>query len=236
MTDWRIKSFAAEHFRRCGGGRLLDAPAGVGWLSKTLLDQPFECYACDRGLEPHEEWGPKGAIFWREVDLNGPLPFPLEFFDYVACIEGIEHLEGTRHVLREFARVLRPGGELLLTTPNILYVLSRLRFLTAGRLGKFPHVVSQGDLERGDAHITPVHFSTLHRLLGEEGFCQIRCYFVTPRKRWKYLPVSLILYLAGWGVRKCTGAKGDRAIEERANSWGMLTNSTLVVTAQKRGG
>jgi len=54
------------------------------------------------------------------------LPFENSAFDLVTCTEVIEHLEHYRYTLREMHRVLKPGGALVLTTPNILNLKSLL--------------------------------------------------------------------------------------------------------------
>ncbi|MEO8224551.1 MAG: class I SAM-dependent methyltransferase, partial [Gammaproteobacteria bacterium] len=60
------------------------------------------------------------------ADLRVPLPLPDESADYVICQEGIEHLPDQLAVLCEFNRILRPGGQLLLTSPSISHVRARL--------------------------------------------------------------------------------------------------------------
>lgn len=66
-----------------------------------------------------------------KADLRAePLPFPDASFDVVLFNETIEHLEGRPHgVLAEIRRVLRPGGRLFLTTPNVAGIRNRLRLL-----------------------------------------------------------------------------------------------------------
>lgn len=54
------------------------------------------------------------AVYGRAEDI----PFPDESFGAVLMIEVIEHVEGDAQAIREAARVLRPGGRLILTTPN----------------------------------------------------------------------------------------------------------------------
>jgi ubiquinone/menaquinone biosynthesis C-methylase UbiE len=50
-----------------------------------------------------------------------PLPFPDEEFDAALCFETIEHMPNPKEFMEELARVTKKGGELLLTTPNILW-------------------------------------------------------------------------------------------------------------------
>ena len=53
------------------------------------------------------------------ADFNiDQLPFPEGKFDLVTCTEVFEHLENYRHALREAARVLKPGGLLVVSTPE----------------------------------------------------------------------------------------------------------------------
>ena len=66
------------------------------------------------------------------VDLLQRLPYNDASFDIVLLIEVIEHLENHRVALGELARVLKPGGVLILTTPNIMRLNSRFHFFWSG--------------------------------------------------------------------------------------------------------
>lgn len=55
------------------------------------------------------------------VDLNGQLPFPDAGFGTVHCRHVIEHVWEPLHLMREMRRVLRPGGRIVLLTPDFRY-------------------------------------------------------------------------------------------------------------------
>jgi SAM-dependent methyltransferase len=57
------------------------------------------------------------------------LPYEDEYFELVILAEVIEHLTNPDHALREIHRVLKPGGVLLLTTPNLASWVNRLLLL-----------------------------------------------------------------------------------------------------------
>lgn len=102
---------------RFGQCRLLDV--GCGREARLL-----------RELEP--VLGSGVGIDWKAPDLNSPrlstvrarithtLPFPEASFDLVTMLAVLEHLQEPEAVLGEIARVLRPGGGLLLTAPSKL--------------------------------------------------------------------------------------------------------------------
>jgi len=50
-----------------------------------------------------------------------PLPFRDNEFEAILCFETIEHMPEPKNFIKELARVLKPNGELLLTTPNTLW-------------------------------------------------------------------------------------------------------------------
>jgi 2-polyprenyl-3-methyl-5-hydroxy-6-metoxy-1,4-benzoquinol methylase len=66
------------------------------------------------------------AIGWEVADAQS-LCHPDASFDTVISCETIEHLPSPRAALAEFARVLKPGGRLLLTTPNYLGLMGLYR-------------------------------------------------------------------------------------------------------------
>lgn len=64
------------------------------------------------------------------------LPFPDASFERALCLDVLEHLayEEQPRALAEIFRVLRPGGELLVSVPNLAHLQSRVQFLLRGRL------------------------------------------------------------------------------------------------------
>ncbi|MGE0826600.1 MAG: class I SAM-dependent methyltransferase [Candidatus Binatia bacterium] len=66
------------------------------------------------------------------VDLRNPLPYDDAQFDVVLLVEVIEHLENHPIALNQLARILKPGGVLILTTPNIMRLNSRFHFFFSG--------------------------------------------------------------------------------------------------------
>jgi SAM-dependent methyltransferase len=66
----------------------------------------------------------------------GSLPFADGSFDYALCLDVLEHLsfEEQPRALAELHRVLKPGGELFVSIPNLAHLQSRIQFLLRGRL------------------------------------------------------------------------------------------------------
>jgi SAM-dependent methyltransferase len=124
---------------------MLDIPSGDGRTSAAARKLGWRAYELD--LFPHA--GMRGVI----ADACERLPFREASFDAVVCMEGIEHFEDQTGFLRECARVLRPGGRLVLTTPNVLHLSSRISgFWTGQRLMRqgFVNEVSSMWMRDGD--------------------------------------------------------------------------------------
>lgn len=64
------------------------------------------------------------------------LPYPDASFDRALCLDVLEHLtyEDQPRALTELARVLKPGGVLFVSVPNLAHLQSRIQFLLRGRL------------------------------------------------------------------------------------------------------
>jgi SAM-dependent methyltransferase len=110
------------------GAAVLDAPCGAGAVTAALRDRGYTAFGVDIDRSAEARLGG----FHRSADLDGPLPFADASFDAALSIEGIEHLKNPYGHLRELHRVLKPGGHLILTTPNIVSLRSRVRFFGSG--------------------------------------------------------------------------------------------------------
>ena len=64
------------------------------------------------------------------ADLNRGLPFATGALDGASLIEVIEHIVQAEALVAELARVIRPGGWLIVTTPNVVHIAYRWRALT----------------------------------------------------------------------------------------------------------
>ncbi len=110
------------------GLRVLDIGAGQGALSQRLKEAGALVSACD--VVP-EQFAVPGVEF-RAVESDGRLPFDDASFDAAVAIEVLEHIDGHDRLFSEVARVLRRDGLVMFTTPNILSLKSRIRFLLTG--------------------------------------------------------------------------------------------------------
>jgi SAM-dependent methyltransferase len=101
------------------GTRVLDAGCGSGHDSAWVARRDAEVVGVDASermlSEARERYGDERRTAFREADLREPLPFEDGAFDLVVSQLTLEHLEDWRPPLREFARVLRPGGRVVLS-------------------------------------------------------------------------------------------------------------------------
>ncbi|MEW6439356.1 MAG: class I SAM-dependent methyltransferase [bacterium] len=140
---------------------VLDLPAGAGLLSAALSEAGFQVVAGD--VRP-AKFGPSGIAI-IEVDMNGRLPWQSASFDGVVCVEGIEHLESVLGPCRELFRVLKPGGVLVITTPNVANLWSRVKFLLRGTFYWFDE-----DAASRFGHLNPIPWFELEYVLQACGF------------------------------------------------------------------
>ena len=106
------------------------------------------------------------------VNLNTEkLPYKNESFDIITMTEVVEHLEHYRETLQETFRVLRKNGTLVVTTPNILNLKSRVRFLIFGFYNLFgPLHFKESALHSAGGHITPISLFYLIHSLVDAGY------------------------------------------------------------------
>src|SRR5215211_5396445 len=160
----------ANIFRAETPGRLLDVPAGHGALALQLKELGYDVAACD--LYP--QLFDAKDIEIKAGDLDGTLPYDDRSFRYVVCIEGLEHIENPANAIREFSRVLQPGGTLVVSVPNIMNVEERLKWLFAGYTSHFKPLSLEarsaitkeyGGMEEVALHINPISYSEVRFLL-----------------------------------------------------------------------
>jgi SAM-dependent methyltransferase/uncharacterized protein YndB with AHSA1/START domain len=177
-------------------GRALDVPCGPGLASEALRRLGFQVTAADLDEQAFAAKSPE--IRFERLDLDLPLPFADASFELVHCGDGIEHLESPLRALRELARVLAPGGTLLLTTPNYASLERRLRFLVSGSLAKpLPRDEPVGT--RGHGHISPLTLTQLCWMAERAGLALVSARTLLGKPRQRLLaPLALpaLLYRA----------------------------------------
>jgi len=120
-----------------GNERILDIGCADGDFSACLVEKGFDCY----GLEIMED-GIRKAREKKIKIIDGSFldkfPFPDNHFDFVFAGEVIEHTFDDFFFLEEIYRILKPGGVLILTTPNLVSLGNRLLMLF-GKLPRFAY-------------------------------------------------------------------------------------------------
>jgi 2-polyprenyl-3-methyl-5-hydroxy-6-metoxy-1,4-benzoquinol methylase len=178
------------------GGRVLDVGCSPGHLSMALVKAGFEV----QGLDLNQVWLAKYAPGWPErlrithSNLEqDPLPFPSESFDLVIFTEVLEHIAITDPcvILGEIRRVLRPGGRMLLSTPNVAN-LSNVVALIQGENVFWPPEIFYGSVDRHNREYTPAE---LVRLIEKAGFAQYALGYMNTWSNWHHVTGSLFHHL-----------------------------------------
>lgn len=124
------------------GTRVLDAGCGEG----VLVEEYAERLAIE-GIDPNY------ASDRVATGSLTALPYAAATFDRALCLDVLEHLtfEEQPRALAELHRVLKPGGELLVSIPNLAHLQSRVHFLLTGRLIRTASELKHpGDRPAGD--------------------------------------------------------------------------------------
>jgi SAM-dependent methyltransferase len=104
------------------------------------------------------------------ANLEAGLPFADEVADLALAVETIEHLENPRALVRELARITRPGGTVAITTPNQHSLLSLLSLAVKGQFAAFQDV-------HYPAHRTALLETDLRRIVSEAGLVDAQVHF-----------------------------------------------------------
>jgi SAM-dependent methyltransferase len=220
--------------------RLLDLSCGDGHSARMLAARGASVVATEYGRFYYLG---AGILSVGGVDLNSPLPFKNGCFDGVNLTEVIEHIENQAQLIREIGRVLKPDGVVVISTPNVLNVHSRMRFLFTGFLrGRVrpAHYTSQP----GQApNIYLLHFYELYYLFFHHGFEVQKLY----KTRIKFAPVffAALFYPLMWLFSLEAVIRAEKDPAQRRYNWQilrwlfsspLLLSDNIVVKARKKRG
>lgn len=144
------------------GDNVLDLACGAGAMSARLRDAGYHVTATDLAADQFEL---HDDVKFVQADLNQEFSNAFtEKFDAVIACEIIEHVENPRHFFRQIARLLRRGGSLVLSTPNVDSPFSKAVFICAGH-----HLWYADKHYKAHGHITPMSEIDLRRAAIEAG-------------------------------------------------------------------
>jgi len=234
--------FISDKMGKNGGTLIhLDVGAGQGQLIARLKDRfNIKSYACDY----HADRFSVGDVEILDVNLNrDPLPYPENHFDVVTCSEVVEHLDNYRRLISEIYKVTKKDGLVVITTPNVVNLKSRIKNLWSGFPDLFgPLPVKRNEFYSCDGHISQVPFFYLAQALYEQNFEEID--LNTDKIQKSSVAILFFLYpflYFGWRrflwretYRYKTIDDNNSKIVLKNFSKEILLGRTIVVSARKR--
>lgn len=212
--------------------RVVDIPCGSGAFIQRLKDSGYRNVLgvdiCDDLSIEHDEF--------LVGDMTAQLPLEDSSVDTLVCIDGIEHIDRQQDFIAEAFRVLRSGGELIVSTPNISALRSRWKWLLTGHHNKCNSPLDECSPSPMH-HIGLLSLPEIRYLLHSTGFrittvCTNRIKPVA----WTYLPLVPLVYIATSLVYRKRGKK-ERTdqicndVKRQMFSKAMLFGETMIVRA-----
>lgn len=218
-------------------GTLLDVPAGRGALGARLKKMGYEVSCCDLYTSIFNQ----PDIEARQGNLDHRLPYDDAQFDHIACVEGLEHIENPSNAIREFARILKPQGQLIVSVPNIMNIEERLKWLFNGYTSHFKPISQEAaakwrkeldGMEEMALHVNPIGYSEVRYLLEKNGFELQQTYFDQKKNNtWLFYPIAGVIRWAA--MFSSSGKRRERWTDEMNSSEVLLGGNTLIFKAVK---
>ena len=226
--------------------RILDVGAGMGFMSQLLGS-----HIQDRGGIPSEvitacdlypEYFSYKDIVCRKVEFINALPFHEGSFDIAYAIEVIEHLKDPYGFIQEMFRVVRPGGKVIITTPNILNLASRFSYLLRGFFELFgPLSFDTLDVRHQWGHIMPLSAYYLNHAMRTCGFVKTEFHIDRIKRSSLFLfffllPVlklSAFMYARRFQRKKPEIYKDNKQELKLINGWKLCCSRSVVLVGYK---
>lgn len=218
-----------DWFRDKEKGKVLDVPAGYGFLAKRLADMGYSVSCGEINTSIFKAEG----IQCVTMDITERIPYPDGTFDYVACIEGLEHTTNPYRAVSELSRVLREGGYLIVSTPNYCNLEKRIKFLITGYLTKpktLRDFIEAGNLY--DFHNSPLTITVIDFIFQINGLTIVSILKDKLKRRQLVLyPLYLILKFANLFIseERKKNSRTDLTLHKNV----ILGGNTLILIAKK---
>jgi SAM-dependent methyltransferase len=175
--------------RHSAGGVLADVGCGTGALAECCRGLYERYVGID--LVRYDDFPAETEFVQADLD-TGRAPLPDGMADVVVSAETIEHVENPRALFRELVRLARPGGWVVVTTPNQLSLLSKFSLLLRNQFPAFREAPGLYP-----AHLTALLEIDLLRMARECGLTEAATRFTNSGR----IPGTPLHWPAGLGFR-----------------------------------
>jgi SAM-dependent methyltransferase len=213
-------------------GKVLDAPAGFGHLSMKLSEMGFDV-TCGE-IDPEIFAAPGLEAVY--TDLNRRIDVADGAFDYVACVDGLEHMTDPYTAVAEFARVLKDGGMGVFSIPNYTNIERRICFLFRGMFTKPVSTAAYESCGRNlfNFHNSPITITILEFMLRINGLEIVEIRQNAPKRRqmlWWPMVAGMRLVNCLRSAAKRRELRTDLTLDSKV----ILGGNNLIVIVRKDG-
>ena len=244
-TNDKVLEIALRHIKP--GVRVADVGAGEGFFSQLLGEQ----VRTKLGLQPRDviaasdifpEYFRYPGVKCEKISSDGRLPYADASIDIACTLEVVEHVEDQFAFARELHRILKPGGVAIISTPNVLNLNSRWRYMHSGFAVLFdPLLLSSADPVHTSGHIDPVSYYYLAYQLRRAGFVSTSVEYDRFKKSARFLLVlwGPMIWIGNRLLRRKLNTRKKDVMLENAGilrdlwSLRMLTSRSVIAVARK---